>query len=118
MTLWLQLPRSSVQCYNLALVMRREMSSEQKRLKAIVHGYVQGVGFRYRTREVARRLNLSGYVRNQPDRTVEVVAEGSERALRELLAYLREGPSAASVNRVDETWLPSHGEFSGFQVRF
>jgi len=49
---------------------------------------------------------------------VEVVAEGSERALRELLAYLREGPSAASVNRVDETWLPSHGEFSGFQVRF
>jgi acylphosphatase len=49
---------------------------------------------------------------------VEVVAEGSERALRELLGFLREGPSAASVNRVDETWLPSRGEFSGFQVRF
>jgi len=98
--------------------MGREMDSKQVRLQAIVHGYVQGVGFRWRTREVARRLNLRGYVRNRPDRSVEVVAEGTERALRELLSYLREGPTAASVVRVQETWLPSHGEFAGFEVRF
>ena len=94
------------------------MDSKQRRLEATVHGYVQGVGFRWRTREIARRLNLRGYVRNRPDRTVQVVAEGSERALQELLAYLREGPSAASVARVEEHWLPSRGEFAGFEVRF
>jgi acylphosphatase len=94
------------------------MNSKQQRLEAIVHGYVQGVGFRWRTREIARRLNLRGYVRNRPDRTVQVVAEGSERALQEFLSYLREGPSAASVAEVDERWLPSRGEFSGFEVRF
>jgi len=94
------------------------MDSKQVRLQAVVHGYVQGVGFRWRTREVARRLNLRGYVRNRPDHTVEVVAEGTERALRELLSYLREGPTAASVFRVQETWLPSHSEFVGFEVRF
>lgn len=94
------------------------MDAKHKRLEAIVHGYVQGVGFRWRTREVARRLNLRGYVRNRADRTVEVVAEGSERALQELLAYLRDGPSAASVARVEAQWLPARGEFAGFEVRF
>ena len=94
------------------------MDSKQLRLEAIVHGYVQGVGYRWRTREVARRLNLRGYVRNRADRTVEVVAEGPERALRELLSYLREGPSAASVARVEEKWLPSRGGYASFEVRF
>ena len=94
------------------------MESNEKRLEAIVHGYVQGVGFRWRTREVARRLNLRGYVRNLPDRTVEVVAEGTERALRDLLAYLREGPSASSVQHVDAKWLRRRGTFHGFEVRF
>lgn len=91
---------------------------ESRRVEAIVHGYVQGVGFRWSTREVARRLNLRGYVRNRHDRTVEVVAEGSERALRELLSFLQAGPSAASVTRVDVKWLPSSGRLVGFEVRF
>lgn len=94
------------------------MDSKQLRLEAIVHGYVQGVGFRWRTREVARQLSLRGYVRNRPDRKVEVVAEGAERALRELLSFLQEGPSAASVAGVEEKWLPSRGEFASFEVRF
>jgi acylphosphatase len=94
------------------------MNAEHRRLEAIVHGYVQGVGFRWSTRDVARRLNLRGYVRNCWDRTVEVVAEGPERTLRELLAFLEVGPSAASVDRVDANWLPGRGEFYGFEVRF
>jgi acylphosphatase len=94
------------------------MDAEQKQLDAIVHGYVQGVGFRWHTRNTARRLGLRGYVRNQPDRTVQVVAEGSERSLRELLAFLRRGPSAAHVERVDVEWQPASGRFSGFEVRF
>jgi acylphosphatase len=94
------------------------MGGEQERLRAIVHGYVQGVGFRWRTREVARRLGVRGYVRNRADRTVEVVAEGSNRALRDLVAFLERGPSAASVRRVEVDWDRSRSEFSGFEVRF
>ena len=94
------------------------MGTETKRLEAVVHGYVQGVGFRWYTREVARRLRVRGYVRNRPDRSVEVVAEGSERALNELLSYLRVGPSAASVRRVDTNWSDDRAEFHGFEVRF
>ena len=94
------------------------MSAEHRQLEAIVHGYVQGVGFRWYTREVARRLSVRGYVRNRYDRTVEVVAEGPERALRDLLAYLKVGPSAASVQHVDARWSPSSGRFHSFEVRF
>ncbi len=89
-----------------------------KRLEAIVHGVVQGVGFRWYTRLVARRLGLHGYVRNRRDRTVEVVAEGPETALRELLAALQRGPTSAVVERVDARWLPADGSFSSFEVRF
>jgi acylphosphatase len=94
------------------------MGTQNRRVQAIVRGYVQGVGFRWRTREVARRLGVRGYVRNRPDRTVEVVAEGSERALNELLSFLREGPSAAHVESVDVSWLDGRAEFHGFEVRF
>ena len=62
---------------------------EHRRLEAAVHGWVQGVGFRWHTRDLARRLGLQGYVRNRPDRTVEVVAEGPEPALRELSGALQ-----------------------------
>jgi acylphosphatase len=94
------------------------MSGEQARLEAVVHGYVQGVGFRWRTREVARRLGLRGHVRNRADRTVEVVAEGSRRALEDLLAFLEVGPSASSVRHVDATWGTAGGRYSSFEVRF
>ncbi|MBN1937552.1 MAG: acylphosphatase [Anaerolineae bacterium] len=89
-----------------------------KRLEAVVHGYVQGVGFRWWVREQARWLNLKGYVRNRPDRTVEVVAEGQEGALLSLLALLREGPPAASVGDVDPVWAAPKGTFLDFEVRF
>jgi len=79
---------------------------------------VQGVGFRWHTRDVARRLGLRGYVRNRPNRTVEVVAEGSRHALQDLLAFLEKGPSAAIVERVDARWSSGSGSFYGFEVRF
>ena len=94
------------------------MVSAQKRLEAVVYGVVQGVGFRWHTRQVGRRLNLKGYVRNRYDGTVEVVAEGSEQALREFLYYLEAGPSAAVVHGVDVKWLPAGGSLCGFEVRF
>ena len=92
--------------------------TEQKQLHAIIHGAVQGVGFRWWTRQMARRLRLSGYVRNLPDRTVEVVAEGPQKTLHEFLSLLRQGPSSAIVRQVKDTWAPNSGAFVGFEVRF
>jgi acylphosphatase len=94
------------------------MDTDHKRLAVVVHGIVQGVGFRWHAREMARRLNLRGYVRNRYDGTVEVLAEGPERALREYLAYLEAGPSSAIVERVDVQWSGASGTFHGFEVRF
>jgi acylphosphatase len=90
----------------------------QERLEARIYGQVQGVGFRYYARTMARHLNLQGYVRNREDRSVEVVAEGEKRALDQFLAQLKRGPSAATVDRVDAKWLPSRHAFRGFEVRF
>jgi acylphosphatase len=91
---------------------------EQKRLEARVYGQVQGVGYRFYARQMARFLNLQGYVRNLPDRSVEVVAEGEKHALDQFLTRLKQGPSAATVERVDVKWLPSRHTFLGFEVRF
>lgn len=88
-----------------------------KRLEANVYGQVQGVSFRMATRRVAQSLGLRGWVRNELDGSVHVVAEGDEAALRKLLAFLHEGPPAARVVRVDADWREATRSFSSFQVR-
>lgn len=88
-----------------------------KRLEASVYGQVQGVSFRMATRRVAQSLGLRGWVRNELDGSVHVVAEGDEAALRKLLAYLHEGPPAARVVRVEAAWRGATRSFSSFQVR-
>ena len=87
------------------------------RLDATVHGLVQGVSFRQYTLREARRLNLVGWVANQPDGTVRVVAEGEEPALRQLLAFLHNGPPFARVEVVDSDWTGAGGAFTEFRVR-
>jgi acylphosphatase len=85
---------------------------------AEVRGRVQGVGFRHFTRSTARRLDLRGFVRNEPGGTVTVVAEGPRGALDALVEALHEGPSAADVRSVDVSWEEPRGEFSGFSVAY
>ncbi len=92
--------------------------SQQKQLTAIVHGYVQGVSFRYYTRQAANRLGLTGWVANRRDGTVKAVAEGNEAALQEFLAFLHQGSPAASVERVEETWAEAEDSFRNFSVRY
>ena len=91
-----------------------------KRLFAIVHGRVQGVGFRAATVQAARALQLTGWVRNRPDDSVEVVADGDPTALKRLEEFLRRGPPAAHVRGVDVSWEPA-GEgpetLKGFEIR-
>lgn len=75
----------------------------EDRRRFLVHGHVQGVGFRWWTRSLGTRLGLSGSVRNLADGTVEVRASGDEAALGRLRDALHRGPDGASVQRVDES---------------
>ncbi len=88
-----------------------------KRLEATVFGRVQGVSFRAYTVREARRLGLAGWVANQPDGTVRVVAEGTEEQLNQLMTFLHRGSPAASVYLVRPEWGEATGEFLGFAVR-
>jgi acylphosphatase len=65
-----------------------------------VEGRVQGVGFRYFVRQAARQLGVAGWVRNRPDGSVEVLADGPPSALDELELSLREGPPGSRVDQV------------------
>jgi acylphosphatase len=88
------------------------------RLHAVVSGFVQGVSFRYYTQMKANELGVVGWVRNRPDGSVEVTAEGPHPALLRLEAFLRVGPPSAQVARLDSAWLDPSGEFTGFAVRY
>ncbi|MCJ7668231.1 MAG: acylphosphatase [Anaerolineae bacterium] len=92
--------------------------SERARMRAIIHGRVQGVFFRDFTRTHAMRLSLLGCVRNLWNGSVEVVAEGDREALESLLKQLHIGPSSAWVEKIDLEWSETSGEFSSFEVRY
>ena len=95
------------------------MTTQQlQRLDATVRGRVQGVGYRAFAREQARRLGLAGWVRNEPDGDVRVVAEGPRDVLEALLQKLEQGPSASRVERVTPYWSAASEEFDGFGVRY
>jgi acylphosphatase len=85
-----------------------------ERLHAVVHGDVQGVGFRYHVTRAAHPLDLRGWVRNKPDGTVELVSEGPRSALEQLLESARRGPRGATVTRVDVEWSPALGGLGRF----
>ncbi|MBN0040431.1 acylphosphatase [Cellulosimicrobium cellulans] len=70
-------------------------------VRAVVHGRVQGVGFRWATRDRLAVLGLEGTATNLPDGTVEVVATGADDAVERLVAWLRDGPTPGRVTRVD-----------------
>jgi acylphosphatase len=89
----------------------------RKRLQARVSGRVQGVGFRAFVALRAQGLGLQGYVRNLSNGGVEVVAEGEEHDLRNLLQVLEGGPRGAHVTNVQASWASPTAEFAGFTVR-
>ncbi len=82
----------------------------------VVRGVVQGVGYRYFVLRQAAGLGVSGYARNLPDGSVEVVAEGGEQRLADLEQRLRRGPAAADVTSVEREVTTPYGE-TGFHIR-
>ena len=83
----------------------------------MVHGRVQGVGYRATTFDEARRLGLAGWVRNRVDGGVETLAEGPEAKLNLFLAYLHQGPWGARVTSVAVDWSLAQGAPMPFQVK-
>ena len=88
------------------------------RIHAYVDGRVQGVFFRSNTRNVARDLNLTGFVKNLSDNRVEVVAEGEENKINELIEFLRQGPESAEVRNLNLKKEKYSGKFDEFEVRY
>jgi acylphosphatase len=94
------------------------MTDERLRVRIVVRGRVQGVGFRYATVTAARRLGLAGWARNAPDGSVEILAEGDATAVRELIGWCHQGPPAARVTTVQHAEDDSQGQLGAFGVRW
>ena len=90
---------------------------DQASLSAVIHGMVQGVGFRWAVLQLAQALGVTGYVSNRPDGTVEVVAEGGPAELDELEKFLHSGPRWAEVSRVEVERGRASGRFSRFVTK-
>lgn len=89
-----------------------------KRLTLKIFGTVQDVGFRWSAREKARELGIVGWVKNEPDGSVTVVAEGEEMALKNFLDWCKTGPRWARVGEMKEEGGNGSGEFDSFEIRF
>jgi len=87
------------------------------RVRVIIKGFVQGVGFRYFAMQLARDYGLTGWVRNREDGSVEVEAEGEELIVQSYVKDLRLGPRNAEVTGVDVETLPPGQVHKGFNVR-
>lgn len=81
-----------------------------------VSGLVQGVFFRASAREQAKRLGITGWVRNLPDGRVEVLACGERAQLESMLEWLHEGPPHANVSGVEVEWRESDDGYEDFKV--
>ena len=88
----------------------------QKRVHLIVRGRVTGVYFRAATQREAKRLGVTGWVKNKPDGAVEIMAEGDEDTIKEIIAWAHHGPSAARVDQIDVRWRSYTGEYADFRI--
>ena len=83
-----------------------------------IHGLVQGVFFRSETQKQAQKLSVTGFVANNSDGTVSVVAEGPANLVHTLADWCQSGPSTAQVQKVDVEEHTYTGEFEGFEIRY
>ncbi len=88
------------------------------RRRAVISGIVQGVAFRYYTRDVARATGVTGWVRNLPDGRVEAVFEGDADKVTAMINWCRKGPPSSRVDTVEVFEEPHRGEFPDFDIAF
>jgi acylphosphatase len=87
----------------------------KKRLQIKVEGQVQGVGYRFFAQRTACTLGIKGHVRNNPDGTVSIEAEGEPGQVERFMEYVEKGPQWARVDQVSASEIPATGE-KGFSV--
>jgi acylphosphatase len=87
-----------------------------KRVQLFIRGRVQGVFFRAAMQREARRLGVGGWVKNRNDGSIEIVAEGEEDAIKEVIGWAQHGPSAARVENVDVRLRAYTGDFAEFRI--
>ena len=87
-----------------------------KQAHIVVRGRVQGVFFRVHTKEVAESLNLTGWVKNRPDGSVEIVAEGGN--VESLINWCHEGPPSSNVEDVSVNYNEPKNEFNAFEIKY
>jgi acylphosphatase len=83
-----------------------------------VEGVVQGVYYRYSTRQKAEELGVSGWVRNHLDGSVECLAEGARDKVEALIQWCRHGPPGARVDRIQTQWEEYKGDVQGFSIQY
>ena len=88
-----------------------------KRLHVVYHGRVQGVGFRFTVEHIAEGLNLTGWVKNRRDGSVEITVEGEEDKLNLLIEQV-EDSFASYIRAKDVDWQEASGEFPDFRITF
>jgi acylphosphatase len=86
-----------------------------ERRRVVVHGFVQGVGFRFSVERAAGSRGVSGWVRNRDDGTVEAVFEGEREDVEALVEFCRAGPRGAEVERIEVAAESAEG-LAGFRV--
>jgi len=89
-----------------------------KRANITVYGQVQGVFYRSNTCQKARELNIVGWVRNEPDGSVKIIAEGEFDNLKRLIKWCHKGPRGAITEKVEVEWEEAKGEFRDFEIRY
>jgi len=87
-------------------------------LNVVFAGTVQGVGFRRFVKNIADEMGVKGYVKNLPDGTVEVVAEGDEKLLEEFLKRIEVGPPLAEITHMAYEFINKEGGFEKFEIEY
>ena len=92
--------------------------SENVRAKLLIKGLVQGVFFRYSTSVEAKKVGVTGWVRNVPGGDVEALVEGDREKVQRLIDWCHVGPPASRVDKVTVEWEEYRGEFSDFSISY
>ncbi|OGD67947.1 acylphosphatase [Candidatus Berkelbacteria bacterium RIFCSPHIGHO2_12_FULL_36_9] len=89
-----------------------------KRIHLLILGNVQGVGFRYNVRQKVMMLGLVGTVENLPDGSVEIVAEGEEEKLQELVKWCKSGYHYAKIDNIKVDWQKAERTYNDFEIKY
>ena len=91
--------------------------TERARVNIFVSGLVQGVFFRASTSQKAKKLGLTGWVRNTVDGRVEIIAEGKKEKIQELLKWAEKGSSFSRVENLEVEWEEPKDDFTSFEIK-